>query len=90
MRCRREFVAGGAEITVNAGGEGLRVRLTRPVAGFATGTIIVVAAVDAAARDGADPAPARRPSRRRRPTRSTLRAADPRAPSRPRRGAERG
>ena len=27
--------AGGAEITINAGGEGLRVRLTRPVAGFA-------------------------------------------------------
>ena len=55
LRTRREFVAGGAEITVNAGGEGLRVRLTRPVSGFATGTIIVVAGVDAAARDGADP-----------------------------------
>ena len=58
VRAPREFAAGGAEITANRGGEGLRVRLTRPVAGFATGTIIVVAAVGASARDGADPAAA--------------------------------
>ena len=62
VRSRREFAAGGAEITVNAGGEGLRVRLTRPVAGFATGTIIVIAAVDASARDGADPGAAPEPT----------------------------
>ena len=34
----------------------MRVRLTRAVAGFAAGTTVVVAAVDAAAVDGADPA----------------------------------
>ena len=55
VRSRRDFVAGGARITANRRGEGLRVELTRPVAGFATGTIIVIAAAGAAARDGADP-----------------------------------
>ena len=54
----------------------MRVRLTRAVAGFAAGTTVVVAAVDAAAVDGADPAAtpepaagraASRPPRRRRP-----------------------
>ena len=89
LRSRREFVAGGAEITINAGGEGLRVRLTRPVAGFATGTIIVVASVDAAARDGADPATLPEPEAT--PTPDPLDplapGADP-APSRSRRGAE--
>ena len=47
--------AGGARVTVNRGGEGLRVRLMRPVAGFATGTLVVVGDVDAEAVDGADP-----------------------------------
>ncbi len=89
LATRREFVAGGAEITINARGEGLRVRLTRPVAGFATGTIIVVAAVDASARDGADPATLPEPE----PT-PTPDPLDPLAPdpggssSRPRGGAE--
>ena len=89
LAARREFVAGGAEITINARGEGLRVRLTRPVAGFATGTIIVVAAVDASARDGADPAT--QPEPEPTPTPDPL---DPLAPdpggssSRPRVGAE--
>ncbi len=50
------FSAGGARVTVNREGEAMRVRLTRAVAGFAAGTTVVVAAVDAAAVDGADPA----------------------------------
>jgi murein DD-endopeptidase MepM/ murein hydrolase activator NlpD len=47
---------GGARVTINRDGEGLRVRLTRAVAGFAAGTTVVVAAVEAEAVDGADPA----------------------------------
>jgi murein DD-endopeptidase MepM/ murein hydrolase activator NlpD len=45
--------AGGARVTINRDGEGLRVRLTRAVAGFAAGTTVVVAGVDAEAVDGA-------------------------------------
>ena len=86
LRTRREFVAGGAEITINAGGEGLRIRLTRALAGFATGTIIVVAAVDAAARDGADPATLPEPEAT--PTPDPLDPGSGPATSRPRRGAE--
>ena len=48
--------AGGARVTINRDGEGLRVRLTRAVAGFAAGTTAVVAGVEAEAVDGADPA----------------------------------
>jgi murein DD-endopeptidase MepM/ murein hydrolase activator NlpD len=48
--------AGGARVTVNRDGEGLRVRLTRAVAGFASGTTVTVAEVSAEAVDGADPA----------------------------------
>ena len=48
--------SGGARVTVNRDGEGLRVRLTRAVAGFASGTTVVVADVEAEAVDGADPA----------------------------------
>jgi murein DD-endopeptidase MepM/ murein hydrolase activator NlpD len=48
--------SGGARVTVNTGGAGLRVRLTRAVAGFAAGTEVTVAEVSAEAVDGADPA----------------------------------
>jgi murein DD-endopeptidase MepM/ murein hydrolase activator NlpD len=47
---------GGAHVTVNRDGVGLRVRLTRAVAGFASGTTVTVAEVSAEAVDGADPA----------------------------------
>jgi murein DD-endopeptidase MepM/ murein hydrolase activator NlpD len=49
------YSAGGARVTVNTDGVGLRVRLTRPVAGFASGTTVTVADVSAEAIDGADP-----------------------------------
>jgi murein DD-endopeptidase MepM/ murein hydrolase activator NlpD len=52
----RRWSGGGARVTVNRAGEGLRVRLTRAVAGFASGSTVVVAAVDAEAADSADPA----------------------------------
>jgi murein DD-endopeptidase MepM/ murein hydrolase activator NlpD len=52
----RRWSSGGARVTVNRAGEGLRVRLTRAVAGFASGTTVVVAEVSADAVDGADPA----------------------------------
>jgi murein DD-endopeptidase MepM/ murein hydrolase activator NlpD len=55
-RGRHRWSSGGARVTVNRAGEGLRVRLTRAVAGFASGTTVVVAAVEAEAVDGADPA----------------------------------
>jgi murein DD-endopeptidase MepM/ murein hydrolase activator NlpD len=48
--------SGGARVTVNTDGAGLRVRLTRAVAGFASGTAVTVADVGAEAVDGADPA----------------------------------
>lgn len=47
---------GGARVSVNRGGAGLTVRLTRAVAGFASGTTVRIAAVQADAVDGADPA----------------------------------
>ncbi len=47
---------GGLTVTVNSGGTGLRVRLNRAVAGFASGTTVRVAEVSAEAVDGADPA----------------------------------
>jgi murein DD-endopeptidase MepM/ murein hydrolase activator NlpD len=50
------FTAGGVRVTVNTDGAGLRVRLTRAVAGFASGTTVVIADVSAEAVDGADPA----------------------------------
>jgi murein DD-endopeptidase MepM/ murein hydrolase activator NlpD len=46
---------GGARVSVNTGGAGLTVRLTRAVAGFASGTTVSVAVVSASATDGADP-----------------------------------
>jgi murein DD-endopeptidase MepM/ murein hydrolase activator NlpD len=48
--------SGGVRVTVNTDGVGLRVRLTRAVAGFASGTEVIVADVGAEAVDGADPA----------------------------------
>jgi murein DD-endopeptidase MepM/ murein hydrolase activator NlpD len=48
--------AGGARVSVNRDGAGLTVRLTRAVAGFASGTTVRIAAVEADAVDGADPA----------------------------------
>jgi murein DD-endopeptidase MepM/ murein hydrolase activator NlpD len=53
---RASWSSGGARVTVNADGAGLRVRLTRAVAGFASGTAVTVAEVTAEAIDGADPA----------------------------------
>jgi murein DD-endopeptidase MepM/ murein hydrolase activator NlpD len=70
--------SGGARVTVNTDGAGLRVRLTRAVAGFASGTTVTVADVSAEAVDGADPAatPAPTPS----PT-ATPDPLDPEPPS---------
>ncbi len=56
VTAERRWSSGGARVTVNRAGEGLRVRLTRAVAGFASGTTVVVAEVGAEAVDGADPA----------------------------------
>ena len=50
------YRGGGLRVTVNSGGAGLRVRLVRAVAGFASGTTVTVAEVSAEAIDGADPA----------------------------------
>ena len=49
------FRSGGAAVTVNDEGAGLTVRLTRAVAGFASGTTVAVADVTAEAIPGADP-----------------------------------
>jgi murein DD-endopeptidase MepM/ murein hydrolase activator NlpD len=62
LRGVHRWSAGGARVTINRGGEGLRVRLTRAVAGFAAGTTVVVAAVRAEAVDGADPAATPQPA----------------------------
>jgi murein DD-endopeptidase MepM/ murein hydrolase activator NlpD len=50
------WASGGVRVTVNTDGVGLRVRLTRAVAGFASGTEVTIADVGAEAVDGADPA----------------------------------
>jgi murein DD-endopeptidase MepM/ murein hydrolase activator NlpD len=52
----------GGTVRVNTGGAGLRVALTRDVAGFAAGTTVTVAAVEAAATDGAEPTPTPTPT----------------------------
>ena len=56
----RRFSSGGLRVTVNRNGEGLRVRLTRAVAGYAAGTTVVIADVTAEAIDRvvATPTPA--------------------------------
>src|SRR4029079_1936410 len=48
--------------TVNTAGTGLRVALTKDVAGFAAGTTVTVAAVEAAATDGPEPTPTPTPT----------------------------
>jgi murein DD-endopeptidase MepM/ murein hydrolase activator NlpD len=65
--------AGGAHVTVNRDGAGLRVRLTRAVAGFASGTTVTVAEVSAEAVDGADPAATPTPA----PTATPAAPSDP-------------
>ena len=64
---------GGARVTVNRDGAGLEVRLTRAVAGFASGTVVTVAEVSAEAVDGADPAATPTPA----PTQTPAPTADP-------------
>jgi len=64
---------GGARVTVNRDGAGLQVRLTRAVAGFASGTVVTVAEVSAEALDGADPAATPTPA----PTETPAPRADP-------------
>jgi murein DD-endopeptidase MepM/ murein hydrolase activator NlpD len=64
---------GGARVTVNRDGAGLQVRLTRAVAGFASGTVVTVAEVSAEALDGADPAATPTPA----PTQTPAPPADP-------------
>ncbi len=59
---------GGARVTVNSDGTGLRVRLTRAVAGFASGTEVTVGDVAAEAVDGADPAATPEPTATPTPT----------------------
>ena len=68
--------AGGARVSVNRDGAGLRVRLTRAVAGFASGTTVTVAEVSAEAVDGADPAATPTPTPTATPTPTTT-PADP-------------
>ena len=52
----------GGRVTVNTAGTGLRVALTKDVAGFAAGTTVTVAAVEAAATDGPEPTPTPTPT----------------------------
>src|SRR5215207_6931120 len=78
----RSWAAGGARVTVNRAGDGLRVRLRRPVAGFASGTTVVVAGVDAEAADGADPAAT--PTPEPQPEPSAAPEPAPRKPAKPR------
>jgi murein DD-endopeptidase MepM/ murein hydrolase activator NlpD len=68
---------GGARVTINRGGEGLRVRLTRAVAGFGAGTTVVVANVAAEAVDGADPAATPEPTATPAPERTATPQPDP-------------
>ena len=76
------WTSGGARVTVNREGEGLRVRLKRAVAGYASGTMVVVARVEADAVDGADPAatPSPAPSAEPEPTAEPEPAPEPAKP----------
>jgi murein DD-endopeptidase MepM/ murein hydrolase activator NlpD len=76
-RSEHRWSAGGARVTVNRDGEGLRVRLTRAVAGFAAGTTVVIADVEAAAADGADPAATPIPAPTEEPTPEPTRTPEP-------------
>jgi murein DD-endopeptidase MepM/ murein hydrolase activator NlpD len=69
------FAAGGARVSVNRDGAGLSVRLTRAVAGFASGTTVRIAEVRAEASDGADPAAT--PTPQPTPTPDPVEPADP-------------
>jgi murein DD-endopeptidase MepM/ murein hydrolase activator NlpD len=90
LRGEHRWSSGGARVTTNRDGEALRVRLTRPVAGFAAGTTVVVAGVDAEAVDGADPAatptpaPTAEPEPSPSPTPEPERTAEPEEPAKPR------
>ena len=76
---------GGARVTVNRDGAGLQVRLTRAVAGFASGTVVTVAEVSAEALDGADPAATPTPTPAPAPTETPAPSTDP-----PRQGGTEG
>ena len=52
----RDLDGDGVRVTVNHEGAGLSATLTKPSGRWAVGATVVVADVDAAARDGADPA----------------------------------
>jgi murein DD-endopeptidase MepM/ murein hydrolase activator NlpD len=57
----RSWSSGALRVTVNREGEGLRVQLARAVPGYAPGTTVVVADVEAEAVDRTAPAPAATP-----------------------------
>ncbi|HKH16848.1 MAG TPA: peptidoglycan DD-metalloendopeptidase family protein [Solirubrobacteraceae bacterium] len=78
--------SGGARVTVNRAGEGLRVRLARPVAGFASGTTVVVAGVEAEAVDRVEPAatPTPEPTAAAEPKPSATPEPAPHKPAKPR------
>jgi murein DD-endopeptidase MepM/ murein hydrolase activator NlpD len=78
------WTSGGARVTVNRAGEGLRVRLNRAVAGFASGTTVVVAGVEAEAVDGADPAATPAPTPGATPAPTATPEATPTEPAKPR------
>ena len=80
---KHSWSAAGARVTANRQGEGLRVRLTRPVAGFAAGTTVVVADVSAEAVDGADPAATPTPTPAPAPTATPTPAPTPSATPEP-------
>jgi murein DD-endopeptidase MepM/ murein hydrolase activator NlpD len=82
-RGRHSWSAGGARVMVNRDGEALRVRLTRAVAGFAAGTTVVVAGVEAEAVDGADPAATPTPAPTAEPEPERTATPEPDEPARP-------
>jgi murein DD-endopeptidase MepM/ murein hydrolase activator NlpD len=84
----RTWSRGGARVTVNRDGAGLRVRLTRAVAGFASGTTVVVADVSADAVDGADPAATPEPTPVPAPTATPSATPEPATPAKPKITAE--
>src|SRR4051795_11757097 len=69
----------GGKVTVNTAGAGLRVALTKDLAGFAAGTTVIVADGGAAAADGAEPTaePTASPSPSPSPTPSPTATATP-------------
>ena len=79
----RRWSAGGLRVTVNRKSEGLRVRLTRVVAGYAAGTTVVVADVSAEAVDRVAAAATPTPAPTVTPTPAPSATPEP-TPSRPR------